>query len=236
MTRVVIQGEEGSNSSVAARQLFGREVDLVCCASFAEAFAALGREEVAVLPFENSTAGLVPPVFERLVSEPALYVVDETRVSIRFVAAAKPGEGRIERILAHPMAALQCQRFLKRVGWQVIEAHDTAGAARLVREGDDLATAALCPAAAAQAYGLRVVEPSCGDDPAAVTRFFAVQKSPPKADAGHDRALVISTDTSRDETLCMHRGSLLELGIGGQAVRLAAGERLLGSYRHSQPK
>lgn len=175
-------------------------------------------------------------MFERLIAEPALYVVDHTRVSIRFVAAAKQGTSRIERILAHPMAAAQCQRFLKRVGWQVIEAHDTAGAARLVSERDDLASATLCPAAAATAYGLRVIEANCGDDPAAVTRFFAVQKMPPRVDARHDRALVLSTDPSRLQTLRVHGGSLIELAVGGHAVQLAAGERLLGSYRDSRPE
>lgn len=57
MTRVVIQGEEGSNSSVAARQLFGADVQLVACASFAGACTALEHEALAVLQFENSTAG-----------------------------------------------------------------------------------------------------------------------------------------------------------------------------------
>jgi prephenate dehydratase len=60
------------------------------------------------------------------------------------------------------------------VGWRVIEAHDTAGAARLVKESADVTTAALCPVAAAQTYGLRVIEQHCGDDPNAVTAFYAV--------------------------------------------------------------
>ena len=220
------------NSSVAARQLFGPEVELACCASFAEAFEALERGSVAVLPFENSTAGLVPAVFERLVRGlPQLSVIDETTVSIRFVAAARAGATPIKRILAHPMAAAQCGRFLTRVGWQVIEAHDTAGAARLVSEGDDLATAALCPAAAAVTYGLRVVDASCGDDPKAVTRFFAVTTEKPVPDGRHDRALVLRSEGSRADALRVYRGELVELGIGGQAARRLVGERLIGSWR-----
>ena len=224
MTRAIIQGEEGSNSSVAARQLLGTEVELVCCTSFAEAFAALDRGDapLAVLPFENSTAGRVPDVAAQLVAGP-LFVTAETSVSIRFVAAARVGAERIERILTHPMAAAQCRRFLESTGWQVVDAHDTAGAARLVSESANLTTAALCPLAAATRYGLQVVNPHCGDDPKAVTRFFRVQLTPPSAAPEHRHSIFV-----------MPEGRLVELAFGATDPRcaefLGSSARLIGSY------
>ena len=192
MARAVIQGEDGSNSAVAAQQVLGADVALVCCASFAEAFAALERGEapVAVLPFENSTAGLVPDVIDRLLTDATLCVTGQTRVSIRFVAAVRPEATRIEQVLAHPMAAAQCRRFLGQTGWRVATAHDTAGAARLVHESSDLSLAALCPPWAAARYGLKVVFEDCGDDSRAVTRFLCVASGPAMVEATHSRALL----------------------------------------------
>ncbi len=213
--KAIIQGEEGSNSSVAARQLLGPDVELVCCASFAEAFEKLdcGVAMVAVLPFENSTAGRVPAVEARLIAGP-LFVTGETSVPIRFVAAARAAASDISRILAHPMAAAQCRRMLAETGWQVIDAHDTAGAARLVSEGDDLRLAALCPVAAATTYGLQVVRDHCGDDPNAMTRFFCTQLIETPRDADDDRALWV-------------RDSRLHEGSDGSG-------RLVGSYRSNK--
>jgi len=63
-----IQGEDGSNSAAAARQLLGRDVALLFCDSFSDAFTALDKSKAThpVLPIENTTAGIIQPVWDRL--------------------------------------------------------------------------------------------------------------------------------------------------------------------------
>ena len=179
---VAIQGEEGSNSSVAARELLGAQVQLLYCASFSEAFSALdGRATSAVLPFENTTAGPVQEVWDFLMGldpcAPQVSALAEVRVPITFVAAGLKSTEQVQRILAHPVAAAQCRKYLRRVGWEVLPCHDTAGAARLVRERGDFSIAALCPPAAAQHYHLNVFD-VCGDAAQTLTRFVSVVSGP----------------------------------------------------------
>jgi prephenate dehydratase len=57
--KVAIQGELGSNSHMAAREMMG-EVEIVACAASAEVLArvASGEATCAVLPIENSLHGV----------------------------------------------------------------------------------------------------------------------------------------------------------------------------------
>lgn len=234
--RVVIQGEEGSNSHVAAQQLFGPEVALTCCSSFAEALTALTEPKaVGVLPFENSTAGLVPEVAAALINGPGFVITAETFVTIRFVAAARGALDTITKVLAHPMAAKQCQRFLTRVGWSVLPAHDTAGAARLVSEGTDTTIAALCPAGAATKYALNIIEPHCGDDPSARTRFFAVLHAERAAvRPEHNRALFMCAAMTKahvkGKRTVLGDWQLVEAAVNAADLEIDSHCRLIGSF------
>ena len=181
-TTVAIQGEVGSNSAAAAQALLGDDVTLVCCDTFAHAFAALGdaRAECAVLPVENTTVGLVQEVWDRLLGiepAPVVWARAEARVRISFVIAALPGAARdVRRVLVHPVAAAQCRRVLTAAGYALVPCHDTAGAARMVHEGGDRATAALCPPSAVLTYGLEIVVDECGDAARTWTRFLWVER------------------------------------------------------------
>ena len=192
-----IQGEDGSNSATAARLLLGDNTSLLCCDSFQDAFDALdsGRASNAVLPIENTTAGLIQEVWDRLLGispGPALAARAEARVRIGFVAAGLPGsEGKILRILAHPVAKAQCRGFLQQSGWNVIPCHDTAGAARLVREGNDPFQAALCPLPAARVHGLEVFHSECGDSLRTWTRFLLLEHGIAAPLSADDRSILI---------------------------------------------
>ncbi len=192
-----IQGENGSNSATAARMLLGDDVQFICCDSFQSAFDALDSREsdCAVLPIENTTAGLIQPVWDRILGispGPALAARKEARVRIGFVAAALPGHrSDIRKILAHSVAAAQCHKFLKASGWTIVPCHDTAGAARLVREANDPIQAALCPLPAARVYDLEVLHDECGDSSRTWTRFLLLEhgnSSPAEAD---DRSILL---------------------------------------------
>jgi prephenate dehydratase len=230
-----IQGEDGSNSAAAARSLLGPDVPLVFCDSFQDAFAAVdkGKATRAVLPIENTTAGIIQPVWDRLLGispGPALAGRAETRVRIGFVAAALPGSGsKVRRVLAHPVAEAQCRRFLAESGWAVVPCHDTAGAARMVREAGDPSQAALCPLPAARLYDLEVLHPECGDSLRTWTRFLLLDVGVPTPQLTDDRAIFIFS--LRDapgalvETLaCFSRQGLNLADIHSRAVPGSPGE------------
>jgi prephenate dehydratase len=203
---IAIQGEEGSNSATAAQRLVGAGEPLVCCESFAEVFECVesGRARAAVLPVENTTAGLIQEVWDRLLgvgAGPLLHAVAETRVRIRFVAAALKDREQVRRVLAHPVAAAQCRKFLRASTWQVVPCHDTAGAARLVKEQGSPDLAALCPPQAAERYGLTLAATEVGDSPNTWTRFLMLLPGKYEARADDDRCLWALSLTNRPGTL-----------------------------------
>jgi len=195
--KTAIQGEDGSNSATATRLLLGDNTPLLSCESFQEAFDALDSGQAAnvVLPIENTTAGLIQPVWDRLLEinpGPPLAARAEARVRIGFVAAGLPGsKGKIQKILAHPVAETQCHRFIQRSGWTVVPCHDTAGAARLVREMNDPSQAALCPLPAAHVHNLEVLHPDCGDSSRTWTRFLLLEHGTAVPGPNDDRSILI---------------------------------------------
>lgn len=123
---------------------------------------------------------------------PPLAARAEARVRIGFVAAGLPGsKAEVQKILSHPVAETQCHGFIRRSGWTVVPCHDTAGAARLVREANDPTQAALCPLPAARVHGLEVFFTDCGDSSRTWTRFLLLEHGTATSSVGDDRSILI---------------------------------------------
>ena len=80
---VVYQGIPGAYSQQAATEYFGDKVNYVNVTTFREAMKYVrdGKADYAVLPFENSSAGIVTDVYDLLV-EFQNYIVDTFDVKI----------------------------------------------------------------------------------------------------------------------------------------------------------
>lgn len=192
MTRVAIQGEEGSYSHEAAVGWFGTGVETLAYPSFSAVFdaVALGRADRAVVPVENTIVGPIVGTAELLdrcrlrpVGEIALRV-DHCLVVAGGGSGARPelDEGRIRRIASHPIALAQCGRFLRaRPDWQTIETADTAGAVRALAAGRLRADAVVASRAAAERYGCRVVRAAIQDEAANITTFLVLEAPVPTA-------------------------------------------------------
>jgi prephenate dehydratase len=203
--RVAFQGERGAFSEEAIHQCFGDGGAVpVPCREFAALGHAVidGEAEYGMLPVENSIAGGVAPAYDILGSK-RLVVVGEVVQPIRLCLLVVPGAARdgITRVLSHPVALAQCQKFLAGLaGADAIAVHDTAGAARLVAERRDPATAAVAPRAAAGIYGLDIMAENIQDRADNQTRFFVVARpgtpSPFAAAADAPRRTALLLDTA----------------------------------------
>ena len=82
--RVCYQGAEGAYSEEATVRFFGENVHSFHVDTFRDAFGALeeGSADYAVLPVENSTAGIVNEVYD-LLTEYESYIVGEQIIDIR---------------------------------------------------------------------------------------------------------------------------------------------------------
>jgi len=130
-TRVSIQGYEGSFHQVAAEEWFGRDVQVIPCATFREVVRVALSEaesEGGVMAIENSIAGSILPNYN-LLQQSKLRVVGEIYLQIGQNLLVNPGVQLedIREVHSHPMALLQCIDYLERQpGWKLVETEDTA--------------------------------------------------------------------------------------------------------------
>jgi prephenate dehydratase len=180
--KVAYQGEPGAYSDEAVSALFP-DAQAVGCATFRQTFEALemGAVDAAVLPVENSSAGVVQEVsdllWETRAAAPGLRVVREHVQPVRHCLLGWPGP--VERALSHPQALAQCDRYLHARQIRSVAFHDTAGAARAVAEQRQPGTAAIASKAAATRYGLYVLAEAIQDDTENRTRFVVVENGGP---------------------------------------------------------
>jgi prephenate dehydratase len=194
--KVAYQGEPGAYSDEAVSVLF-EDAEAVGFATFRLTFEALtmGAVEVAVLPVENSSAGVVQEVSDLLWELPGLRVVREHVHPVRHCLLGWPGP--VERALSHPQALAQCDAYLHSRQIRPVAYHDTAGAARAVSEQRQPGTAAIASKAAAARYGLYVLAESIQDDSENRTRFVVIERGQPArphaAGPGHKCSLAFVT-------------------------------------------
>lgn len=176
--RVVFQGAEGAYSQMAMLQYFGDQVDCFHVDSFRDAMCAIeeGSADFAVLPIENSTAGIVNEIYDLLV-EFENYIVGEQIIKIEHCLLGLPGTDfeQIRTVYSHPQSLMQSARYLKEhENWRQISMKNNAFAARKVKEDGDTTQVAIASEQAAKIYGLSVLERGINQSETNSTRFIIV--------------------------------------------------------------
>lgn len=176
--RVVFQGAEGSYSQMAMMQYFGESVNSFHVDTFRDAMCAIeeGSADYAVLPIENSTAGIVNEIYDLLV-EFENYIVGEQIIKIEHCLMGVPGTdlSKIKTVYSHPQSLMQSARYLSaHENWQQISIQNNAFAARKVSEEKDMTQAAIASEQAAKIYGLEILKRGVNQSDTNSTRFIIV--------------------------------------------------------------
>ena len=177
-SRVVFQGTDGAYSQAAMHKFFSKDVNRFHVQTFRDAMEAIeeGSADFAVLPIENSSAGMVSEMYD-LLEEFENYIVGEVILPINhyLVGTENTTLESIERVYSHPQALMQCSKFLDRHGsWQQIGAANTAVAAKKILNENDPTQAAICSEHAAEIYGLKILEEKINHNHNNSTRFIVV--------------------------------------------------------------
>lgn len=176
--RVVFQGADGAYSQAAMHAYFGEKVDSFHVDTFRDAMGAIeeGRADFAVLPIENSTAGIVSEIYDLLV-EYENYIVGEQVIPIVHCLLGIPGSKieEIQMVYSHPQSLMQSSHFLlKHPDWKQISMQNNAFATKKVAEDHDKKQAAIASAFAGKLYGLEVLQEAVQNDKNNSTRFIIV--------------------------------------------------------------
>jgi len=185
--RIAFQGEPGAYSEEALF-LLAPDAQSQPYREFRDVAQAVleRRAELGLLPIENSLVGSIATNFD-LIAESALAIVGEVVSAVHHCLLGVPGAQRaaLRRVLSHPVALAQCERFLRELlGVEVVAFYDTAGAAGEVARRKDTSLGAVAGVLAARRYGLEVLAERIEDEPHNQTRFLLVARdaTPPPAD------------------------------------------------------
>lgn len=175
--RVVFQGAEGAYSQAAMMQYFGDQVNSFHVNTFREAMSAIdeGSADFAVLPIENSTAGMVSEIYDLLV-EFENYIVGEQIIKVEHCLLGVPGSKMedIKTVYSHPQSLMQSAKYLMNHDWRQISMQNNAFAAQKVAEEGDKTQAAIASELAGKIYGLDVLQKGVNQAENNSTRFIIV--------------------------------------------------------------
>ncbi len=201
--RISIQGYEGSFHQLAARQFFGKKVEVICCPTFREVIKIAEKREQSdggIMAIENSIAGSILPNYN-LLQKSNLKIIGEIYLHIKQNLLVNPGVimEDIREVHSHPMALLQCTEFLEKHNWKLIETEDTALSAKNLHQHRSKHIAAVASKLAADLFQLETIAPNIHTLKNNYTRFLVLQVAEVAEEIMHaDKASIIfHTDHSK---------------------------------------
>lgn len=176
--RVCFQGAEGAYSQAAMVRYFGENVNGFHVDTFRDAMVAIeeGSADFAVLPIENSSAGIVNEIYDLLV-EFENYIVGEQIIEIKHCLMGIPGTKleNIKTIYSHPQSLMQCNKFLQEhASISQISMKNNAYAAMKVAKDQDPSKAAIASEYAAKVNGLEIIQEGVNYADNNSTRFIII--------------------------------------------------------------
>ena len=201
--KISIQGYEGSFHQMAARHFFGKNVQVIPCATFREVLKlAANKKETdgGVMAIENSIAGSILANYN-LLQRSSLVIVGEVYLQIKQNLLVNQGVKLkdIREVHSHPMAIQQCFDFLDMYDWKLVETEDTALSAKHIHQHKSTHIAAIASKLAAELFDLEIIAPNIHTLKNNYTRFLILKKDDAAQKInGADKASVsFHTDHSR---------------------------------------
>lgn len=178
--RVVYQGVEGAYAHLALTAYFGEETERFHVDTWRDAMEAIksGEADYAVLPFENSSAGIIAENYD-LLKEYGYYIIGEQKIKINHCILGLEGADlrQIKKIYSHPQALAQCSKLLDaNSGWERIPLKNTAVSAKKIKEDADPTQAAIASSLTSELYGLHILSEGVQNNSTNETRFIIVTR------------------------------------------------------------
>ena len=213
--KIAYSGVEGAFAHIAAGKIFP-ESTRIAYSDFKSAYNSVvnGESDIAVLPIENSYAGEVGQTMD-LIFSGSLHINGIYELEIHQNLLGLPGATvkDIKRVASHPQALSQCRDYIKTRGFETEESTNTAIAAKLVTQANDISYGAIASVETAKIYGLEVIESNINKSSENTTRFAVLSK-------------VAATSPTLSSTVLM-------LTVKHEAGSLANAINIIGKYGYN---
>ena len=178
-TKVSIQGYEGSFHQMAAEDFFGKDVEVIPCATFRDVVRIASNKNEsngAVMAIENSIAGSILPNYN-LLQKSNLRIIGEIYLQINQHLVVNPGVKLedIREVHSHHMAIQQCMDYLDQHNWKHVETEDTALSAKHIHQHKSKHIAGIASKLAAELFQLNIIIANIDTLKNNYTRFLVLQ-------------------------------------------------------------
>lgn len=194
---VAFQGERGAFSEEAAYNQLNRNIQVLPCETFDQAFQSVAKKKATycLVPIENTLAGSIYENYDLLLRN-NLHIVGEENLRIVHNLIAFPGTTlqKVHRVYSHPVALAQCKRFFARHP-QIAKVpfYDTAGSVKMLAQEHPPGTAAIASRIAASVYGARILQSHLEDHQENFTRFLLLSRQFRVSPRANKVSIVFST-------------------------------------------
>ena len=183
MQKVGIQGSRGAYHEIAAKQMYGNDVDIVYINTFEELFNALnkGKIDTAVVAIANIQVGFIDEPHKELLNNGNKYWINgETYVAVAHQLLGIPGTKLTDVKVIHSMAPALQQSIhtLKHLlpDADIVEEEDTAISAEIVKKMGDKSHVAVASKIAGEINNLEVIKANVQDRKKNITRFLSLKR------------------------------------------------------------
>ncbi|WP_239493698.1 prephenate dehydratase [Candidatus Karelsulcia muelleri] len=179
--KIAIQGIKGCFHELATKKFFKKEpYKLVECKTFKKLINVVvtKKAEIGVIAIENSLVGVIIENYN-LIKNFKLKIIGEIYFPINqnLMILKQNDIKNIKQIISHPMALLQCKKYLSKYkNLKITESADTAEAAFFIYKKKKKNIAAIASKEAARVYNLKIIDKNIQTVKKNYTRFFVIQK------------------------------------------------------------
>jgi prephenate dehydratase len=228
-------GPEGTYTEEAAKHVFDDTSTLVTYDTVPNAVAALvaGESTFAVIPQENTIGGPVTDYIDCVLDNAEVTIKGEIELPISQNLLGLPGAklSDIKHVYSHKQGIAQGKAWLAEnlPEAEVEEVSSTAEGARMVSEGANPTTAAICSAGCAEVYGLEILAPNIHQNDDNVTRFYVLSTEGATI-AGSQRMAFVATGAAADFPSLM--SEIQAAGLNLVTCNNRPAKDVLGRYRY----
>lgn len=230
--KVAYSGVEGAFANIAANRVFPDAV-AVAYPDFKAAYNSVvsGEADCVILPIENSYNGDVGQVMDLAFFGP-LYIngIYDIGIVQNLLAVKGTTMEQVKKVISHPQALGQCADYIRKHGFETVEAVNTALAAKQVAEWGRHDIAAIASDEAAEKFGLKKLEAHINESNTNTTRFAVFSRSAKTPSAEDSRFIMMFTVTHKAGALGKAISIIGENGFNLLALKSRPTKDLIWSY------